>query len=203
MRLGILTAPFQDTSLSDVAAWAKSVGFEALEIACWPRSTNATRRYAGTSHIDVVAVSESEAQNIAASLADKGVTISALAYYPNVLSPDKAHREAVEYHLKAVIGAARKMDVGLVNTFCGGDAQKTLDQNWAEAETVWPSIIAYAKDNGVKIAFENCPMIFSYDEWPGGHNSGGDAKIAIAIIKNSQNIAKHKWGADLDSGSDM
>ena len=35
---------------------------------------------------------------------------------------------------------------------------------------VWPDIIAMPRDDGVKLAFENCPMIFSHDEWPGGHN---------------------------------
>jgi sugar phosphate isomerase/epimerase len=183
MRLGILTAPFKDTRLNEVAAWAKAVGFEALEIACWPKSTGATRRYAGTSHIDVVGVSDAEARDITASLADQGIAISALGYYPNPLSPDAAHREAVIHHLKAVIVAAGKMGVDVVNTFCGGDAQKTLDQNWAEAEKVWPAIIAHAKDHGVQIAFENCPMIFSYDEWPGGHNIAYAPKIWRRIIE--------------------
>jgi sugar phosphate isomerase/epimerase len=183
MRLGILTAPFKDTRLNEVAAWAKAVGFEALEIACWPKSTGATRRYAGTSHIDVVGVSDAEARDITASLADQGIAISALGYYPNPLSPDAAHREAVTHHLKAVIVAAGKMGVDVVNTFCGGDAQKTLDQNWAEAEKVWPAIIAHAKDHGVQIAFENCPMIFSYDEWPGGHNIAYAPKIWRRIIE--------------------
>ena len=27
-----------------------------------------------------------------------------------------------------------------------------------------------AEGSGVTLTFENCPMIFSYDEWPGGHN---------------------------------
>ena len=53
MQLGILTAPFPDTQLVDVAAWASIAGFTALEIACWPRAGGETRRYAGTSHIDV------------------------------------------------------------------------------------------------------------------------------------------------------
>ena len=53
MKLGILTAPFPETPLLEVADWAASVGFEALEIACWPRTSGPTRRYAGTSHIDV------------------------------------------------------------------------------------------------------------------------------------------------------
>ena len=53
MKLGFLTAPFPETPLTDVADWAASEGFEVLEIACWPKSDGPTRRYAGTSHIDV------------------------------------------------------------------------------------------------------------------------------------------------------
>jgi sugar phosphate isomerase/epimerase len=170
MQLGILTAPFPDTPLDDVARWAAGVGFTALEIACWPRSSGATRRYAGTSHIDVATLSAAEGRDIAAKLAETGVSISALGYYPNPLHPDAKHREEVVAHLKQVITAASLMGVGVVNTFCGGDAKKTLDENWADAQKLWPAVISHAKDKGVALAFENCPMIFSDDEWPGGHN---------------------------------
>ena len=54
MKLGFLTAPFPETPLMEVADWAAGNGFEVLEIACWPQATGPTRRYAGTSHIDVV-----------------------------------------------------------------------------------------------------------------------------------------------------
>jgi sugar phosphate isomerase/epimerase len=183
MKLGILTAPFADTSLDGVADWSRSVGFEALEIACWPRSSGPTRRYAGTSHIDVANLSASEGKDIAAGLKAKGIDISALGYYPNPLHPDASHRTAVADHLKLVISAAAKMGVGLVNTFCGGDAKKTLDENWADAETVWPAIIAHAKAEGVQLAFENCPMIFSHDEWPGGHNIAYSPRIWRRILE--------------------
>ena len=53
MKLGFLTAPFPETPLMEVADWAAGTGFEVLEIACWPRTGGDTRRYAGTSHIDV------------------------------------------------------------------------------------------------------------------------------------------------------
>ena len=36
MKLGILTAPFPDLPLQQVADWASGAGFAALEIACWP-----------------------------------------------------------------------------------------------------------------------------------------------------------------------
>lgn len=170
MKLGILTAPFADRSLGEVADWAAGAGFETLEVACWPKTAGATRRYAGTSHLDVTSISAAEGRDLVAGLTTKGVGISALAYYPNPLHPDKAHRAEVIGHLKEVISAAGRIGVGLVNSFCGGDARQTLDANWAEALTVWPDIIAHALDAGVRLSFENCPMIFSNDEWPGGHN---------------------------------
>jgi sugar phosphate isomerase/epimerase len=183
MKLGILTAPFPEKSLADVATWAGSAGFEALEIACWPRSSGPSRRYAGTSHIDVVDLGQSEATDIVADLAGKGLAISALGYYPNPLHPDRAHREAVVGHLKAVIAAASRMGVGVVNTFCGGDAAKHVDDNWKDAQKLWPDIVAHARDHGVRLAFENCPMIFSADEWPGGHNIAYSPMIWRRIIE--------------------
>ena len=166
MKLGILTAPFPDQPLTQVADWAAASGFETLEVACWPATTGSSRRYAGTCHIDVT----KDAGAVKDQLAARNLTISALAYYPNPLHPDATHRSAVIGHLKAVIKTAGAMGVGLVNTFCGGDAAQHIDVNWAEAQRVWPEIIAFARDHGVQLAFENCPMIFSRDEWPGGHN---------------------------------
>lgn len=186
MKLGILTAPFPNTSLAEVAQWASNSGFEALEIACWPISSGTTRRYAGTSHIDVDGLSTSQAKQIAAELAGKGLAISALGYYPNPLHPDPAHRQAVIEHLKKVIVAAGQMGVSVVNTFCGGDSSRHIDDNWKAALKVWPDIIAHARDNGVKLAFENCPMIFSYDEWPGGHNIAYSPYIWRRILETWQ-----------------
>ncbi|MBZ9938708.1 sugar phosphate isomerase/epimerase [Mesorhizobium sp. BR1-1-16] len=170
MKLGLLTAPFPDLPLTAVADWAGANGFGVLEVACWPKTSGPTRRYAGTVHIDVAAISASEGRELVAELGEKGVTISALGYYPNPLHPDPAHRAAVIDHLKTVISAAGCIGVPLVNTFLGGDAAKSVDANWQDAMTIWPAIAAHARDNGVRIAIENCPMIFSQDEWPGGHN---------------------------------
>ena len=120
-----------------------------------------TRRYAGTSHIDVANLSDGQATEIVDEIAAKGLSISGLGFYPNPLHPDPAHREQVIGHLKAVMVAARKMGVPLVNTFMGGDGAKNQDQNWEEALRVWPDIVAFAQDQGVKITLENCPMLFS------------------------------------------
>jgi len=194
MKLGLLTAPFAETPLGEVADWASSAGFEALEIACWPKSSGSSRRYAGTSHVDAVSTSAAQAKEIVASLADKNLSISGLGFYPNPLHPDAAHRQTVIDHLKKVIVLAANMGVPLVNTFCGGDASKTVDVNWQEALKVWPDIIAHARDHGVKLAFENCPMIFSYDEWPGGHNIAYSPQVWRRILE--------VWGGDVGMNFD-
>ena len=183
MKLGFLTAPFPETPLMEVADWAAGSGFEVLEIACWPRTSGPTRRYAGTSHIDVVNLGESQGREIADEIAAKGLAISGLGFYPNPLHPDPAHRAQVIGHLEHVITAARKMGIPLVNTFMGGDGARNQDQNWEEALRVWPDIVRFARDNGVKITLENCPMLFSYDEWPGGHNIATTPRMWRRILE--------------------
>ncbi|MGB3339154.1 MAG: sugar phosphate isomerase/epimerase [Devosia sp.] len=177
MKLGILTAPFADTDLLDVADWASGNGFTALEVACWPGVGGETRRYAGTSHINVDGLYASKASEIVDALTAKGVTISGLGYYPNPLHADAAHREQVIGHLKKVITAASLLKVPVVNTFMGGDRTLNIEENWTRAQAIFPDIVAHARNAGVTLAFENCPMIFSHDEWPGGHNIAYSPKI--------------------------
>ena len=183
MKLGFLTAPFPDTELMDVADWAVSEGFEVLEIACWPRASGATRKYAGTSHIDVATLSEQQARDLRAEIEEKGLEVSGLGYYPNPLHPDPQARAAAIEHLKHVIVATGRMGLPVTNTFCGGDASKHVDANLEEALRVWPDIVRFANDHGVKITFENCPMIFSYDEWPAGHNIAWSPYIWRRILE--------------------
>ena len=170
MKLGLLTVPFGSQTLTQVADWSAANHFTTLEIACWPSAGGETRRYAGTAHIAVETLTHAQATDIRAELAAKNIDISALGYYPNPLHRDQSHRDQVATHLKHVISAAALLNVPTVNTFVGGDCTLSLDQNWARAETIFPPILAHAAAHGVKIAFENCPMIFSPDEYPGGHN---------------------------------
>src|SRR5262249_30692408 len=99
-----------------------------------------------------------------------GLGISSLAYYPNNLDPDLAQRRAAHSHLRKVIDAAARLGVPTVGTFVGKDKTKTLPDNLREFRRVWPRLVSYAESKGVRIAIENCPMIFSWDEWPGGTN---------------------------------
>jgi sugar phosphate isomerase/epimerase len=189
MRLGFLTAPFPDTPLMEVADWAAASGFDILEVACWPPAKGRARRYAGTSHIDVTNLSDGQAREIVDEIAGKRLAISGLGYYPNPLHPDGQTREAAIDHIKQVIVACRRLGVPYMNTFMGGDQRKNLDENWQEALRVWPDIVSHAQDNGVKLTIENCPMIFSYDEWPGGHNIAWSPYIWRRILE--------QWGGSV------
>ncbi|TMD16303.1 MAG: sugar phosphate isomerase/epimerase [Chloroflexi bacterium] len=167
MKLGLLTAAFPDQSLEQVARWAHESGFDALEIACWPSSGGERRRYSGVSHIDV---EDFDPKAVRKLLARYNLEISALAYYPNNLDPDAAAREAANEHLRHVIEAAQRLEVDIVGTFVGRDQHRSVQENLTEFQRVWPPIVRFARERDVRIAIENCPMIFSADEWPGGRN---------------------------------
>lgn len=194
MKLGFLTAAFPGAPLESVAKWGFESGFQAIEIACWPLE-KASRRYAGVTHIDVSTLDKSEAAKIRKMLNGLGLPISALAYYPNPLHPEAEHRERVISHLKKVIEAAELLEVPMVGTFVGKDKNKTIPQNLEEYARIWPPIVKFAKDHGVKIGIENCPMIFSYDEWPGGNNLASTPAI---WRKMWEIIPDENFGLNLD-----
>ncbi len=169
MKLGIVSAALPQLSLEELAQWAATHGFQMLELMCWPVS-KAERRYAGVTHVEVVDFTPEKAVEVNATVAQYGLEISGLGYYPNPLTADLAQREFFLAHLRQVIIAASMLGVPVVNTFIGRDKDKTMEANLAEVAKVWPAIIKFAADHNVKIAIENCPMIFSNDEWPGGNN---------------------------------
>jgi sugar phosphate isomerase/epimerase len=169
MKLGFFTAALPGNTLEQAAKWGAESGFQAIEIACWPLE-KATRRYAGVTHIDAANLDKPKAKELRKMLDGYGQTISALGYYPNPLHPDAEHRETVIGHLKKVIEAAALLEVPVVGTFIGKDKDKTVPANFEQYAKIWPPIVKFARERGVKIGIENCPMIFSYDEWPGGNN---------------------------------
>lgn len=169
MKLGFFTAALPNNTLEQAAHWGAESGFQAIEIACWPQQ-KASRRYAGVTHIDVTDLTPAKTKEIRAMLDGFGLQISSLGYYPNPLHPEAEHRETVIAHIKQVIAGAALLEVPIVGTFIGKDKNKTIEQNLEEYAKVWTPIVQFAKEREIKIAIENCPMLFSYDEWPGGNN---------------------------------
>ena len=171
MKLGFVSAILDMADYQEMINTAAELGFACVEAACWPQG-KAERRYAGVSHIDAERVLEDDtyAKYIVDYAEGKNVEISSLAYYPNTMDADLEKRAAVVEHLKNVIRASAKLGVGMVTTFIGRDQTKTVEENLELVKEVWPEIIALAEEKDVKIAIENCPMLFGPDQWPGGQN---------------------------------
>jgi sugar phosphate isomerase/epimerase len=169
LQLGFVTAILPDLSLEEVARFAAENGFAAIEVMCWPKG-KAERRYAGVTHIDVAGFTAEDAARVNELMAAAGVKISALGYYPNPLAADEAEAKVYQDHIRAVIRAAKLLGLGVVNTFTGRNPALSVDENWPRFLEVWKGIIAFAGDHGVKVGIENCPMLFTRDEWPGGKN---------------------------------
>jgi sugar phosphate isomerase/epimerase len=192
MKLGLLTAAFPDLTLDEVAGWAAANGFETLEVACWPSSGGERRRYAGVTHIDVESF---DPDDVRATLDRHGLAVSALAYYPNNLDPDDEQREHVNAHLRKIIDAAQRLGVDTVGTFVGNDKDRPLPENLERFRRIWPPLVHYAGERSVKIAIENCPMIFSWDEWPGGTNLAWSPAIWDEMFSA---IPDENFGLNLD-----
>ena len=176
MQLGFVSAILPDLSLEEVFDIAAEIGFDCVEVMCWPVG-KAERRYAGVTHIEVTEFSEAEANRIKQLSASKGVAISGLGYYPNPLVADREEGQVYIDHIRKVIHAAGMLGINRMNTFIGRDHTKSVDGNWPRFLEVWTDLIAYAESEEVYVGIENCPMLFTWDEWPGGKNLGHSPAI--------------------------
>ena len=169
MKLGFVSSILGQLDFLEMMEAAREIGFQCVEVACWPNG-KAERRYAGVSHIDVVNLDGAAAGEIAEYCRKTGVEISALAFYPNILDGDPDRRKANIAHLRQVMLASRALGVNMVTTFIGRDQARTVEENLEIVSEVWPPIVAFAEELDVRIAIENCPMLFGADQWPGGQN---------------------------------
>ncbi|HLJ58803.1 MAG TPA: sugar phosphate isomerase/epimerase family protein [bacterium] len=169
MQLGFVSAILADLSLEAVFHVAAQAGFDCIEVMCWPRG-KAERRYAGVTHIDVTALDARTVADVHGLIRWSRVQISALGYYPNPLAPDETERRVALDHLHAVIDAAQRLGLSRVNTFVGRDPHRSIDDQWPLFREVWPPLVQYAAERNVCLGVENCPMLFTQDEWPGGKN---------------------------------
>ena len=155
MKLGFLTACMPDRSLEEVAAWAAANGYEALELAAWPQLGD---RPFTASHVKAEAFAGAEQERVEKALGDHELVVSALAYYDNNLAPEASEREAYHEHLRQCIDAAAALGGVPVGTFIGRDPGRSVAENLREAEQVFPPLVDYAGERGVRLMIENCVM---------------------------------------------
>ncbi len=169
MQLGFVSAILPELSLEETLGFAGEVGYDCVEIMCWPPA-KAQRRYAGVTHIDVTDLSPAQITQIHTAVEETGVAISGLGYYPNPLSGNPEEATTAVDHLRKVIAGAAKLGLARVNTFIGRDSTRTVDDNWSRFLETWRPLIDFAAEHSIRIGIENCPMFFTNDEWPGGMN---------------------------------
>ncbi len=194
MKLGFVSAILPDWTLEQVFQFAAAEGFDCVEVMCWPVG-KAERRYAGVTHIDVTHFTQSDAAKINALCQQYNISISGLGYYPNPLAADADERETYVDHIKKVIVASKLLGVNIMNTFVGRNPAKSIEDNWPLFEETWKPLVAFAEEQGVKIGIENCPMLFSLDEWPGGKNLAISPEIWRRMFDT---IPSKQWGLNYD-----
>lgn len=145
MQVGILTAPFGDTTLDKVIQFAHAEGFGALEIACGP----------GSKHIDPTTITDAEIDAIKGQLAGTDVQISSLAFYTDVVNP--ATRASQAQVFKKVVDTASKLDVDVICTLAGmpvegKDRFATIRE---DCKAAFPPLVEYAADKGINVCLEN------------------------------------------------
>jgi sugar phosphate isomerase/epimerase len=155
MKFGFLSGCLDGMTLQEKMAYASKVGFDALDVSCWPK--NNTRDYSG-SDIDTEHLTAEQAQQIQDWEKQYNVTITSLAYYDNMLVNDQQLRKEYYDHLKSVIVAAGMLHVPLVGCFIGKNQDESLVDNFKEFQPLFKDLLAFAREHNVKLMIENCPM---------------------------------------------
>ena len=169
MKLGFITACLPGRTLPALCEWAASAGYEALEVAAWPR----TNRSFTATHLDVERLGGAEADAIRALFAKHGLELSSVAYYDNNLHPDPGQRAAVNQHVRKCIEAAGLLGCPTVGTFIGRDPTRSVAANLRAAEAIFRPLVDRAGELGVKLIIENCVM----EEW---HPDGYPGNLAYS-----------------------
>ena len=195
MQLGFVSAILPDLTLEQVLAQAARIGYDAVEVMCWPPGRGPERRYAGVTHVDVTALDAGAVAHVIHLQQRYGVRVSSLGYYPNPLVADEPQARAYTDHLRRLIAASAELGIGTVTTFVGRDRYRTIEEQWARFVETWRPLVAFAKTHDVRIGIENCPMKFGADEWPGGTNLAVSPAVWEAMWRE---IPDAHWGLNYD-----
>ncbi len=81
MQLGYVSAILPNQSLEEVMWTAKKIGYDCVEIMCWPVG-GSERRYAGVTHIDVDSLDDRRVAEIHQLVAETGFRFPVSATTP-------------------------------------------------------------------------------------------------------------------------
>jgi sugar phosphate isomerase/epimerase len=178
MKLGVFTPVFGGLKLTEMLAKVRALKHvEAIEVGTggWP----------GNDHLDIDALLDNKARasDYRKTIADAGLTISALSCHANPLHPDAATSRTADELFRKTVRLAEQLEVPVVVTFsgCPGDFDGAVHANWItqpwppefleilewqwekKAVPYWCGASRFAGDHGVKVALEAHPGFIVYN----------------------------------------
>ncbi|HEX2236078.1 MAG TPA: sugar phosphate isomerase/epimerase [Actinomycetota bacterium] len=177
MKLGVLTVLYQQLSLEEALDKVRGMGVAAVELG--------TGNYPGNAHCDPdrLLADDAALRALRDAVESRGLMISALSQHGNPLHPDDAFARGSHDTWQKTVRLAEKLGVGVVNAFsgCPGDRDGARYPNWVtcawptdfndilawqwEERVIpyWEREAAFARDHGVRIAFEMHPGFVVYN----------------------------------------
>lgn len=179
MKIGIMTALFNDIKLENVLRYVSKLGYETVEIAAWKDSK----------HIDMDKILKGGAMEFKNTVSKHGMTVSALSNHLEgqlVLGPHDAStdiwfkgtpEEKIRYgteRIKKTVQAAAALDVPVVNGFIGAPNwgawynfpptyEKIFEHGFDLFVERWGPILDFFAAHGVKFAHEVHPQEQAYN----------------------------------------
>ena len=145
MKFGLLTAILEGTTFEEAVDFAAENQLECLEVACWPNTGGAKRRYAGVCHIDAEALTEEKAKEIIQYCKERNVEFHLWDTIQIHLIGSGKRKQYID-HIYALIDASSMLNVNMVTTFLGRVPDKNVEENLEIVKEVWPPILEYAKE---------------------------------------------------------
>ena len=141
MRIGLLT----NLTQHDVDFLARHQ-FRSLELLVWPGDP-----------FDPQHVSDKQVESLLAALAAHDIELSSLGYYPNHLTEPDART-----HFLGLVKLAQRLGTDTIGTFTGRQPEQSIEENLKPVASYWNDLLPHAADQGVRVAFENCPMFHGH-----------------------------------------
>ena len=161
-QIWLMTSAFPGESFEDVLRRAKSVGAQGLELCVFRRDSD--RKDHTATHLDYETFDLTAAQNVVRRCNEEGLRVSVGAY-DNLIGGDS--QETNQNHILRLIRIAALLGGDANDVVCGsfvgydhvlGRQDRGFEKNLEKFKKVFQPILNYAKDLGVTVCVENCPM---------------------------------------------
>ena len=160
----LMTSAFPDDDFDGVVKRALDAGAQGLELCVFARDTNRTDHIA--THLDYDNFTPEKAKYVVDTCNRTGLRVSVGAYQ-NLIGGDEAFQEKNQNHILKLIRIAAMLGGDANDVVCGtfvgydqklGREDRGFEKNLEKFKKVFSPMLKYAKDLGVTLTVENCPM---------------------------------------------